>query len=470
MITLGALVPHPPIIVPGVGRPEDLAKINETTKAMKELDRLWGDNPPETIVIFTPHGTVFRDAIVIYGYPVLSGSLSQFGLAQTWEWKTDQELAEAIVDQGTQANLPVYLVDQQFATQYKIQKELDHGVLVPLSFFNPEWANQVRLVVIPLSYLPIEELYQFGSLVAKAAAKLNRKVAIIASGDLSHCLQPGAPAQYDPRGAEFDQKIVTLLQEERVKEFFNFDPVLLEKAAECGFRSIIMLLGTMDGKQLQTEVYSYQGPFGVGYAVASLKPMEDTKSILKELFLDRENSINDRRDHESPLVKYARSVVEAHVNGSTFPSVKKPLDLPDLESFMKEQAGTFVSIKKHGQLRGCIGTTEPTQASVIEEVTQNAISASSRDPRFNPIEPEELTDLVYSVDVLKPVEPISGIEELDPERYGVIVNKGSRRGLLLPHLEGIETATQQVAIAKQKAGISVNEEVELERFEVIRYH
>ncbi|HBE79077.1 MAG TPA: AMMECR1 domain-containing protein [Firmicutes bacterium] len=464
MITLGALTPHPPIIVSGIGKGPDLAEAAETIKGMQEINRLLAADPPETLIVFTPHGTVFSDAVVVYGDETLSGDLSGFGLQRIWEWKNDRELAAEIVVQAQALGLPVLELDQNLAKKYRPQGALDHGVLVPLSFFTPEWAEKVRLVVIPLSYLPLEELYRFGTTVQAAINKLGRKTAIIASGDLSHCLKPGAPAGYDARGAEFDQKLIDLLKDVKVKKLFQIDPVLLEKAAECGFRSIIMLMGALDGTEFQVTIHSYQGPFGVGYGVASFKLTGvNRKSLLEDIFEERHKGLEERRKEESPPVSYARKTVEAYVKGE---AMAEPVGL---ESFMNEKAGTFVSIKKHGQLRGCIGTTEPTQKNVVEEIKQNAVSASTRDPRFDPISAEELPDLVYSVDILKPAEPVAELADLDPERYGVIVSQGYRRGLLLPNLEGIETAEEQVAIAMRKAGIPEQAEVELERFEVVRY-
>jgi MEMO1 family protein len=465
VITLGALVPHPPIIVSGIGQVSDLAQVPETIAGMREIDHLLAEEPPETLVVFTPHGTVFSDALVIYGDKILKGDLSQFGLERTWEWTSDLELVEKIIDLSRAANLSVLKLDQELAKRYRPQGALDHGVLVPLSFFSTEWASKTRLVIIPLSYLPLEELYQFGSLIQIAAAQLKRKIAIIASGDLSHCLKPGAPAGYDPRGAEFDQKLVEILKKGAFKELFQMDPLLLEKAAECGFRSVILLMGTLDRMELQVKVHSYQGTFGVGYGVASFRPTGDSRpSMIEELFENRNKLIAARRQKESPIVSFARQYVEAYVKG-------EPLAEPaDLDAFQKETAGVFVSIKKHGQLRGCIGTTEPTQKNIVAEIQQNAISASTKDPRFDPVTCDELADLVYSVDILKPAEPISELAELDPERYGVIVSQGYHRGLLLPNLEGVETAEEQVTIAMRKAGIPADADVDLERFEVVRYY
>ncbi len=465
MISLGVLAPHPPIIVEGVGKPADLAEVADTIKSMKEIDRILAADQPETLVVFTPHGTVFSDAIVIYGDKYLTGSLSRFGHHKKWQWDNDLELVEKIIVDSPEVGLPVLKMDSSLAAKYRAQDALDHGVLVPLSFFDQKWADRVKLVIIPLSYLPLEELYRFGTVVQKAAEQLNRKVAIIASGDLSHCLKSEAPAGYNPKGLEFDQKIISLIKESNLDELFQLDPVLVEKAAECGFRSLIMLAGTLDRLKYESKVFSYQGPFGVGYGVASFKPTgEKQESLTEELFANRQRKVDERHQKENSIVRYARQVVEAYVRDQKLPEPE------NLEPFLTEKAGTFVSIKKHGQLRGCIGTTEPTQNNIVAEVRQNAISASTRDPRFNPVEEEELADLVFSVDILKPAEPISGLDELNPEKYGVIVSQGYRRGLLLPNLEGIDTAEEQVKIAKQKAGIGNDEDVQLERFEVVRYY
>ena len=463
MITFGALTPHPPIMVAGIGKPADLAQLEATLTAMRAINQELTQNPPDTMVVFTPHGTVFGDAIAIYGNPVFTGCLSQFGLDRSWRWENDLELAKAIEAAGQNEGLPVYLLDPQDLQRYPASRAgLDHGVLVPLSFLAGDWSERVKLVVIPLSFLPLLDLYHFGMAVRQAAGRLKRRVAVIASGDLSHCLQPGAPAGYDPRGGEFDKLLLDLIRQGDVPGILQIDPVLQEKAAECGYRSVIMLLGTLDQSNFSTQVHSYQGPFGVGYGVASFRPEGSRESYLATLQQRRDRVVAERRSAESSLVRYARNVVERYVQ-------KLPLPETDgLADFQQEKAGTFVSIKKHGQLRGCIGTTEPTQANVIREVQQNAIAAATRDPRFEAITPDELPDLIYSVDILKPAEPIGGLDELDPQRYGVIVSKGMRRGLLLPNLEGIETVGEQVRIARQKAGIGPEEAVQLERFEVIR--
>jgi AmmeMemoRadiSam system protein A len=165
-----------------------------------------------------------------------------------------------------------------------------------------------------------------------------------------------------------------------------------------------------------------------------------------------------------PLVKLAKDTIETYtMDGKT---IDTPSPLPDE---MEEKAGTFVSIKKKGELRGCIGTFQPTTESVAAEVIQNSISAATRDPRFPPVRSDELDDLVYSVDVLSEPEKVQSKKELDPKKYGIIVVSGSRKGLLLPDLDGVDTVDDQISIASAKAGIYIGDDIELYRFEVRRY-
>lgn len=164
-----------------------------------------------------------------------------------------------------------------------------------------------------------------------------------------------------------------------------------------------------------------------------------------------------------PLVKLAKETIESYVRDRTIPRPK------ELTPEMMERAGVFVSLKVGGMLRGCIGTYEPAKANVAEEVITNAISSATRDPRFPPVTPGELADLDYSVDVLTTPEPVEGEAELDPKRYGLIVESGGRKGLLLPDLEGVDSVARQIEICRSKAGIMPHQPVQLYRFEVKRY-
>ena len=205
----------------------------------------------------------------------------------------------------------------------------------------------------------------------------------------------------------------------------------------------------------------------MGYGVCSFRPLDENpdRHFLYRYRTELEEQLNGRRVREDPYVRLARETVESWVTDRKTPEV--PAWAP--EDMTRKRAGVFVSIHKEGRLRGCIGTFLPTRDCIAREIISNAVSAATRDPRFDPITPEELKWLEINVDVLSAPERISNLDQLDVRRYGVIVSSGSRRGLLLPDLDGVDTVEEQVAIARQKGGIRENEPVTLDRFEVVRH-
>jgi AmmeMemoRadiSam system protein A len=164
-----------------------------------------------------------------------------------------------------------------------------------------------------------------------------------------------------------------------------------------------------------------------------------------------------------PVIKLAKKTVESYIREGRKPRPRK------LTPEMRERAGVFVSLHMHGQLRGCIGTFEPKEKNVAEEIIANAVSSATGDPRFSPVTASELDDLEYSVDILTEPEPVTDISQLDHKEYGIIVESGWRKGLLLPDLEGVDSVEEQIAICRLKAGISVDDPIKLYRFQVRRY-
>ncbi|HAK60820.1 MAG TPA: AMMECR1 domain-containing protein [Nitrospiraceae bacterium] len=166
-----------------------------------------------------------------------------------------------------------------------------------------------------------------------------------------------------------------------------------------------------------------------------------------------------------PLVELAKNAVEHYVRKGT----ASPLTDNEVPPEFAERAGVFVCLKVHGILRGCIGTFHPTEPTIAHETVRNAISAATCDPRFQCVRPVELDDIDYTVDVLTPPEPVNDLRELDPKRYGVIVEHGGKKGLLLPDIDGVDTVDYQISIAQQKAGIPSGTDLRIYRFEVKRY-
>lgn len=458
------ICPHPPIVVPEVGG-QEAAKVAATQKALLELGRRLKASGARTLVIITPHGPVFQELVGINALPVLEGDLERFR-ASSIRFRLDNDLAlvKEIGRQAESLGLAAVEMDAGLARRYDLDLKLDHGVTVPLYFLQKAGVD-LPLVHVSMAIAAPEKLYMFGVAVRRAAESLGRETALLASGDLSHCLTHDAPGGFHPRGAEFDRQIAGLLSGPDIEGLLDMDQMLVDQAGECGYRTVVMMLGALDGREVRGEVLSYEGPFGVGYLVASYEPgpVNTGRSLLAKMEAERREELRRRREAESYLVKVARQTLENHVRG--LPRE----EAGEAPAEFKGKAGVFVSIKKGGSLRGCIGTVEPARPDIVEEVRANAISAGLHDPRFRPIGPEELDELEYSVDVLHPAEPISGLDELDPYKYGVIVRSGGKSGLLLPNLEGIDTAREQVDIARQKAGIRPGEPVSLERFEVVRY-
>ncbi|MEW6173559.1 MAG: AmmeMemoRadiSam system protein A [Bacillota bacterium] len=454
-VVIGGIVPHPPIMVPEVGKGE-AGKVRRTQEALRDLGRLISRSGAETMVFISPHGPVLWDAVGMVATKELHGSLGQFGApGVSFNLKTDVALVDALRQELPQVGVPGVEIGEGHGYR------LDHGVTAPLYWLR-EGGVDLPVVVCGTALLALHRLYGFGVAVQRAALSSGKKVAVVASGDLSHRLSPEAPNGYDPYGEVFDRRVQEIIDAADPKALMELDPALVERAGECGYRPIIMLFGAFEGVNVKTAVLSYEGPFGVGYMVSSLVPEGQDRS--RCIYDDLLEAAGARRVKEGFLVRLAREAVRAYIEEG------KRTRAEEVPPEFSGQAGVFVSLKKGTFLRGCIGTVGPTQPNIVEEVIENAIGAATRDPRFDPVRVSEIEDLNISVDVLGQPEPINGLNELDPKRYGVIVSRRFRKGLLLPDLEGIDTPEQQVAIARQKAGIGPDEPVKLERFEVKRYY
>ena len=459
-ITAAFMVPHPPLIIPDIGKGEESA-IQKTINAYNEAARRIGNLKPETIVLISPHQTMYADYFHISPGKGAKGDFGRFragGVEMTADYDTD--FVERLCFLSEKKNLPAGTMGQR-------EKALDHGTMVPLYFINRYWQDY-RLVRIGLSGCPLPAHYELGRAVRETADFLDRKTVVVASGDLSHRLKSDGPYGYRKEGPEYDRRIMEVMEKADFGALFDFAEDFCEKAGECGHRSFTIMAGALDKTKVSAERLSYEGPFGVGYGVCCYSADgADGERNFKERYEEKERRlIAERLNLEDSYVALARKTIEKYVR--TGKIISMPERLP--EEMHRQRAGVFVSIKKEGSLRGCIGTLSATRPSVAEEIIHNAVSASTNDPRFAPVEPEELDMLTISVDVLGGMEQIDSPDMLDVKKYGVVVSKGSKRGLLLPNLEGIDTVEEQIAIARRKVGISEHESVQLERFEVVRHY
>lgn len=463
------ILPHPPIIIEEIGK-RDIEKCKNTQEAMKTVAQEIKEIEPDTIIVVTPHGTVFSDAVTINYFEDLYGNLGNFGYSNiTIQKKNNISLVEEIYAESRSENISIAKLDKDLCNRFGIKGELDHGVIVPLYYINEIYKN-FNLVHINYGGLSSAEHYKFGTAIRKACENFNEKIVFIASGDLSHKLSNKGPYSYAEEGPIFDKRLIELLKSKKTTKLINMDSDLQKKAGECGKRSIDTLLGSLDGYDYAIDVLSYEGPFGVGYGVVSFKSfVKDVDRKLYSSIVDKKREINlKKKENEDQYVKLARKAIEKYVRN------KKRIDLQGLDlpvEMKNNRAGTFVSIKNESGLRGCIGTTGTgVTKNIANEIVRNSIEAATKDPRFPAIEPWELDDLIITVDILHESEPIEDKKELNPNTYGIIVSSGHKRGLLLPNLDGIESVDQQINIALKKAGILKNEDYTVEKFKVTRHY
>ena len=459
MITGAFMVPHPPLIIPEIGRGEE-KKIQNTIDAYHEIGGRIGALRPDTIVLISPHQTMYADYFHISPGKGAKGDFGQFGAG--WvktEVSYDTEFAENLAKLSEAGEIPAGPLGER-------DRRLDHGTMVPLYFVNQFW-KKYRLVRIGLSGLSLMKHYELGQCIQEAATQCGRKAVVIASGDLSHKLKAEGPYGFQKEGPEYDSRVMYALERAAFGELLEFPEELCNKAGECGHRAIVMMTGALDRRDLIARRLSYEGTFGVGYGICEyLVQGEDADRNFKEKYEQKERERVKREvERQDDYVSLARRAIDHYAR--TKEVLEVPKGLPD--EMYSANAGVFVSIKENGSLRGCIGTIQPSESSLAREIIYNAVSASSRDPRFSPIEPEELDRLTITVDVLGKVEKAASWEELDVKKYGVIVSNENGRGLLLPNIDGVETVQEQIAIARQKAGIGEQEEIELERFQVERH-
>jgi AmmeMemoRadiSam system protein B len=272
-VVFGAIAPHPPIFVPDIGG-KNISQIKNTKTAMEKLAEDLKAKEVDTIVIFTPHGLVSQVSFPIYASHVFEGSFVEFGRPKTrYAYKGDSELAMQIMKECRFANVLASQVSENL---------LDHGLMVPLHYLN---AAKKPILPVAVVFRPLKELFAFGQLLAKVCEDSGKKIAVVASADMSHRLTQDAPAGFHPRGKEFDDKLVSLVKQNNVEGILSFDPALAEVAGQDALWSIAMLLGSLDGKNFRPQVLSYEGPFGVGYMVAEYTMTNDTITNMELLKL-----------------------------------------------------------------------------------------------------------------------------------------------------------------------------------------
>ena len=340
------MVPHPPLIIPEVGRGRE-KEIQSTINAYHQAAKQIAAWRPDTVVVLSPHSVMYGDYFHISPGQSAQGNFGQFGAPQVKiQVSYDTEFVQLLSQQAAAQDLPA-------GTKGERNPQLDHGTMIPLWFLN-QYYTGYQAVRIGLSGLPFSQHYRLGECIQETAKLLHRNIAVIGSGDLSHKLKPEGPYGFAPEGPDYDRKIMEVMGSGQFGKLFDFSEDFCRKAAECGHRSFVILAGTLDRMEVKATPLSQEGPFGVGYGVCvyEAKGKNENRDFLRQYEEKLKAEADTRKQSEDPYVSLARRTVETYVR--TGRKMEVPKDLP--KEMYSHRAGVFVSLKKEGQLRGCIGT------------------------------------------------------------------------------------------------------------------
>jgi AmmeMemoRadiSam system protein A len=433
-ISCAVLMCHAPIVIPQIAGIQ-AAHCRTTTEAMRETARALVAHEPALIVVISPHAPRRPRSIGITVDDTLSGDFARFGHAQVALALRGAPAAAGRIAEKARA--------EGISTHALAGRGLDHGSMVPL-FFVHEAGYRGGVVVISLPYPDTDIEAALGHALREAARAGVERWAIVASGDMSHRLTRDAPAGFAPRAREFDRGFTNALRHGDLRSAISADPELLELAAEDVVQSTAVAAAAVQYRAQGTRVFAYEAPFGVGYLEALLFSREATRAKL-----DAPPDV---------LVEIAVQAISCALRSDRYTP-------PALAPPWSEARAVFVTLRgPNGELRGCIGRTEARFATLSEEVADCAISAATRDARMASVRSEELSSLHVEVSVLGEPELVADLSQLDPRRYGVVVEQGALRGVLLPEVEGVDSVERQLEIALRKAGIPAHS-----RYNVLRF-
>lgn len=450
-IVFAGLMPHAPILVPGVGT-EQHAEAVPTMDAMATVSIHAVANHPDTLVLISPHSPRQPGAFGIWRPTRLRGSLAKFGAPEA---QVDVPIDQAFVER-----LEMEAAGCGIRTWRITDESLDHGATVPLFYLQSAgWKGPT--VIVSLDHPGDGAPAKWGQAIAATAQRLSRRTAVIASGDMSHRLTRSAPCGYHPEAHRFDEAFISLLRNGAFHDVPAIDASLEELAAEDVAESTMVALAAADYRTEGHVVLSYQAPFGVGYGVAILFEPERTSQVTATPAEARHASVS--RCSDLPAIARCAVVAEA-TDGPSTPPFGGTGELA-------ERHGVFVTVRTDkGELRGCRGTLQPMEKDLVQETWRSAVAAAFHDHRFPPSQAVELPHMRFSVTVLGKLEPVKSLQELNPEVFGVLVSAGDgRKGVLLPDIGGIDSVEQQIAVARRKAGIGPDEKISIHRFTAISY-
>jgi MEMO1 family protein len=436
------LMCHAPVVIPEVGGDRG-ARAAATTAAMAQAAGVLVAGHPEVVILVSPHAPRRKGSWGIAEGPSVSGDFTSFGAPDCGVLLPLARPAAALIARAAAAR---GLRSHGFPGD-----ALDHGALVPLRFLAAAgWRGPTLVIAFPIRP-ELDDARRLGAALADAALASGRRWALVASGDMSHRLTPGAPAGYDPRATDFDLAVHAAIEAGDLEAALSVDDELRDLAAEDVLDPLAVAAAAI-GDTGGRRVLSYQAPFGVGYLIAVLCEQAEAAAATPPAPAGETGP--------RALLRVARAAIAAHLE-------RTPYRPPEIALGDIPTGGVFVTLFAPGrELRGCIGHIGPEE-NVIVEVAECAVASATGDVRFAPVTRAELDTLTVEVSLLGALESAS-VADLDPLRWGIVVSQGRRRGVLLPAIDGVDSVEDQLAVACRKGHVDRSAPFQIERFSVLK--
>lgn len=435
--------------------------LNKTVRSMKDIALTLAKEKPHTIILVNKHGNVFEDAVSLDYTPRLKGKLTVSGEETAVEKECDMGLLEEINRRSGREKLPVYLVNDRSVEEFGIRQELSDASLTALYYIHKVYSD-FKIVQITAGDISRSELYRIGMIVREAVEANGKSAFMITSADQSDRLSSENEGIREAALA-YDAEMTENLADDQYLPILEMQPSLITKADAAGYDPIVLMLGCFEKIRTQTSVLSYETAAGTGYLCAESRfLLEDHDFIIPGVLEQYEEKLRLEKEallkNESELIKMIRAAAALWVTEQRrldFPTYCTLIEDQDLkQQLQNQQAGVFVTVMKNDRIRGCMGSITPFGSNIGEAFIHYTIEALSYDPRFMPVEPDELDSLTYTADILERPEDVEETDELDPSVFGLVVEQGVHRSVLLPGLPDITTAAQQIEQGKEKAGIN----------------
>ncbi len=459
------ITPHAPVIVREVGKSESIL-CRKTHDSMSKIGREIAELKPKRIVVLSPHGPLFSDAISVLGNNKLEGDFEEFDCKElSYEFENDISFVNKLKYSAMEEDIYIAKVDSIFCENYDISPYVDYGSLVPLHFVDEYYLEKYEVVLITYGLLDLVDIYKFGQILRKSIEESMKSTVVIASGDLAHVSTNRGGYRNNIAASIYDVLIQSVLRGDRsVYDFITHPKKEVEKSKACSFRTFVMLFGMFDRKIFRSTLLSYEHPFGVGYLVAAIDEADGISPTLIPKIANYNEDIQTKKlSDDNPYIGLAKHTLKYYLKYG-----RRPIIDESKYNISPQKAACFISLYDYSTLRASIGTIAPNHNNVIQDIVTNTIEAANT-KYFKDVTEEDVDDMKIVVDLIERVEKIKSSLELYPEMYGVIVKSGDKIGVVLPDLVDIDSADEQLSVALEKAGIKKFDYYELYRFQVTRH-